>query len=407
VGLVPEQVWEDPDLPASPYGSDPTTASIGFADGHAAGSASPLTWAQAQRLRLIQDIGARQITERPSITTARYVTHKPPAAAPLTLTSPTSGATVEGTTVTVTGTTSPGAQVTVQALPTDLGTGARTVSTRAGSSGAFSVKVPIGFGTDVITASATGRDGSTGHAQVTVVGNVSGGTTNLDVTDPAGDDHGPGTYQYPTASDFKPGSYDLTGFQVITSGDTVYLRTRLATLVPTFGNTMGAQLLDIYVHTPAGTTSTAAAYPSRHYTIAAKDAWSQRIEVQGFAAPVWVDASGHQVGTPSAVVASTAADTITIALPKAAFGTPASGWSFTVVLAGQDGYSSDQARAFAATPQPYAFGVCAPGGTSSICSVDPATVPKVMDVLTPPGVQQSTELDPTRGPVVISGVPVP
>ena len=25
VGLVPEQVWEDPNLAASPYGSDPTT----------------------------------------------------------------------------------------------------------------------------------------------------------------------------------------------------------------------------------------------------------------------------------------------------------------------------------------------------------------------------------------------
>ena len=53
VGLVPEQAWEDPDLPASPFGSDPATASIGFTDGKAAGSASPLTWAQAQELRLI------------------------------------------------------------------------------------------------------------------------------------------------------------------------------------------------------------------------------------------------------------------------------------------------------------------------------------------------------------------
>ena len=40
-GLVPEQAWEDPDLAASPYGSDPATASIGFTDGKAAGSASP------------------------------------------------------------------------------------------------------------------------------------------------------------------------------------------------------------------------------------------------------------------------------------------------------------------------------------------------------------------------------
>jgi glucan 1,4-alpha-glucosidase len=51
IGLVPEQAWEDPDLPASPFGTSPETASIGFENGGAAGSASPLTWAQAQQVR--------------------------------------------------------------------------------------------------------------------------------------------------------------------------------------------------------------------------------------------------------------------------------------------------------------------------------------------------------------------
>jgi glucoamylase len=78
-----------------------------------------------------------------------------------------------------------------------------------------------------------------------------------------------------------------------------------------------------------------------------------------------------------------------------------------VVLTGQDGFSPDQARGFAATPQPFLFGVCAPGGTSPICAVDPSTVARAMDVITPAGVSQAVELDPTRGPVVIQGVPVP
>jgi hypothetical protein len=34
-------------------------------------------------------------------------------------------------------------------------------------------------------------------------------------------------------------------------------------------------------------------------------------------------------------------------------------------------------------------------------------MPKVMDTIPPAGVSQSTELDPTAGPVVIQGVPVP
>jgi glucoamylase len=76
------------------------------------------------------------------------------------------------------------------------------------------------------------------------------------------------------------------------------------------------------------------------------------------------------------------------------------------VLTGQDGFSSDQARAFAATPQPFAFGVCATGNANPICTTNPNNVPKAMDVLTPAGVSQSTELNPTTGPVAIRAVPV-
>jgi glucoamylase len=99
--------------------------------------------------------------------------------------------------------------------------------------------------------------------------------------------------------------------------------------------------------------------------------------------------------------------TIIVALPETQFGTPTSGWGFSVVLAGQDGFSPDQARAFTATPGADTFGVCAPGGTAPICSVDPTTAPKAMDVITPAGVSQAMELNPTLGPVIIQPVTVP
>jgi glucoamylase len=407
-GLVPEQAWEDPDVAASPYGSDPTTASIGFTDGQAAGSASPLTWAQAQELRLIVDLGTGRDTDTPAITTKRYVTHGAPAATPVTITSPASGATIEGGTTTVTGTAAAGATVDVSTQDTDTGAAATTVSTTAGASGTYSAPVAIGFGTNVITAVATTTAGATGYAQTSVIGDVSGGTTAASVTDPTGDDNGPGTYQYPTSSSYSAGSWDLTGFQVITAGSEVYLRTSLANLVPTFGSVDGAQLLDIYVHDPAASaTSTAAAYPTRNYTIAPADAWSERLEVQGFASPVWVNASGGQVGTPTAVVASTVANTITIALPAAEFGTPTSGWTFTVAITGQNGFSTDQAISFTTNPGAFTLGVCPVGGTEPICSLSTSAVPEVMDTVTPPGVSQDTELDPTLKPVVLQGVTVP
>ena len=407
VGLVPEQAWEDPDLPASPYGSDPATASIGFTDGKAAGSASPLSWAQAQELRLIASLGAGRNVDTPAVTTARYITSGAPGSLPVTITAPASGATLTTATTTVTGTTTPGSAVSIEAADTTTSEAATVTSTTAGSDGSFSASVPVGFGTNAITVTATAPGGqSTGYAQVTVSAE-GGGSTVLDVTDPTGDDNGPGTYQYSTAADFVAGSFDLTRFQVLSDGTYAYLRVTLRTLVPTFGALDGAQLLDFYVHVPgASSTSTQAAYASRNYTIAPSGAWSQRVEVQGFASPVWVNAAGNSVGTASALVVQ-AGKTITVALPEAQFGTPTSGWGFSVVLAGQDGFSPDLARAFTATPGAYTFGVCAPGGTAPICSVDPSTVPKAMDVITPAGVSQATELNPTLGPVVIQPVTVP
>ena len=407
VGLVPEQAWEDPDLAASPYGSDPATASIGFTDGKAAGSASPLSWAQAQELRLIASLGTGHNVDTPAVTTARYITSGAPGSLPVTITAPASGATLTTATTTVTGTPTPGSAVSIEAADTTTGEAATVTSTTAASDGSFSASVPVGFGTNAITATATAPGGrSTGYAQVTVSAE-GGGSTVLDVTDPTGDDNGPGTYQYPTASDFVAGSFDLTRFQVLSDGTDAYLRVTLRTLVPTFGALDGAQLLDFYVHVPgASSTSTQAAYASRNYTIAPSGAWSQRVEVQGFASPVWVNAAGNSVGTASALAVQ-ADNTITVALPEAQFGTPTSGWGFSVVLTGQDGFSPDLARAFTATPGAYTFGVCAAGGTAKICSVDPTTVPKAMDVLTPAGVSQATELNPTLGPVVIQPVTVP
>ena len=85
------------------------------------------------------------------------------------------------------------------------------------------------------------------------------GTKVLDVADPAADDNGPGTYAYPTAADFHAGAYDLQAFQVYDSGaDSVTFRVQTADLSPTFGSPLGAQLVDVYVHNPAGGTTSMA-----------------------------------------------------------------------------------------------------------------------------------------------------
>jgi glucoamylase len=402
-GLEPEQAWEDQHVDASTFGSDPTTASIGFDPGKPAGSASPLTWAQSEYARLALAISTGRDLETPGIVTRRYVTHGMPGTLPLTVLSPNNNENIDSTTIMVTGTTTAGATVVAEALGS-LGGAPSIASTTAAPSGDWSLQLPVGFGSTIITVTARlGR--STGYGQRTVINVALPGNSVLDAADPDLDDNGPGTYQYPTAADFRPGAFDLERFRVNEDGTNVYLQATLRNMDPTFGNTFGAQLLDVYVHNPAATsTSTGAAASSFNYAVA--PAWSERLEAQGFASPVWVGASNASLGTAQ-FNADHASRTATLIVPESTFGKPGSGWAFAVALTGQDGFSSDQARGFASTPQPFQFGVCAPGGTAQICSVDPATVPKVMDTTPPAGVSQSTELDPTRGPVVLQGVSVP
>ena len=87
VGLIPEQNWELPDLAPSPYGTDPTVASIGFVNGEAAGSASPLTWSAASFVRLAAVLAADRNVVLPAATHSRYVAHSQ-GETTLTVTSP-------------------------------------------------------------------------------------------------------------------------------------------------------------------------------------------------------------------------------------------------------------------------------------------------------------------------------
>jgi carbohydrate-binding DOMON domain-containing protein len=127
--------------------------------------------------------------------------------------------------------------------------------------------------------------------------------------------------------------------------------------------------------------------------------------VQGFGQR-YVDAGGNTLGTV-AISANPISRFITFRVPKASLGTPGPGWGFTVVLTGQDGFNPDQARGFAPTPQQFQFGVCAAASADAHCTFDPDLVPKAIDVITGPVANQSTMLDYTLGPVVLTGVSIP
>jgi glucoamylase len=138
-GLIPEQIWERPALPAMP-GGVPATASIGFTPGHADGSARPLNWALGQYIRLVADLQAGAILEQPAPLTSRYITH-PVRQAALSVLEPAGDlANHTGLTLPIAGKVAPGARVVIFAQG---GIGGATVLPPVGQDGSFRLTITL------------------------------------------------------------------------------------------------------------------------------------------------------------------------------------------------------------------------------------------------------------------------
>ena len=77
--------------------------------------------------------------------------------------------------------------------------------------------------------------------------------------DPVGDDNGPGSYVYPTDAVYKPGSFDITEFQVVPNGDQVEFRVTVNARIEDpwdsaawGGNGFSIQMAFIHISTDAG-----------------------------------------------------------------------------------------------------------------------------------------------------------
>ena len=178
-------------------------------------------------------------------------------------------------------------------------------------------------------------------------------------------------------------------------------------LTPTFGSPLGAQLVDVYVHVPgAATTSTAAANAAAQL----HDRARVRVEPADPGAGLRPalrrrdgrdarhghdhgerDLALHHVQRPEGVARRS---------PARAGASPSCSPARTASARTRRAASSRRRRTFQ-------FGVCATASADPHCTFDPGTVPKAIDVITPAGVIQSTELDYTLGPVVLQGVTIP
>jgi hypothetical protein len=223
-----------------------------------------------------------------------------------------------------------------------------------------------------------------------VVPDISDVVTAFEALDPEGDDHGGGSYTYPTDPLFTPGSYDLTGFTVGESGDDLVFS--LDVLAPVLNpwdspNGLSIQTFDIYVDTDPTTANGARRFlPGRNVSWESGSGWDRALTIEGWFPALYVAEAGGSVTETEPtfkVLVFPDKGRVTARIPKSLFGEgdPAE-WTYAVALMSQEGFPSSGVRRIRdveSSAQQWRIG----GGDGSINAT------RILDLLLPePGMQE-------------------
>jgi alpha-amylase/alpha-mannosidase (GH57 family) len=170
----------------------------------------------------------------------------------------------------------------------------------------------------------------------------------LDVEDPLGDDHGPGTYTYATDAVFGPGAFDIKRFTVGYDDNNVVFKFDMNGPVENSWNSpngLSIQTFDIYIDKDGKTGSgLRQLLPGRNAAVSAEDAWDFAIWVEGWTPAVYkpgADGKPEKLdGAQFAILADPAQRKVTIRVPKSILGDDPQNWGFLAVVCGQEGYPS-------------------------------------------------------------------
>jgi carbohydrate-binding DOMON domain-containing protein len=187
-----------------------------------------------------------------------------------------------------------------------------------------------------------------GYIQVPDIANVA---VVFEVTDPTGDDHGPGSYTYPTDAVFTPGSYDLTGFTVGISGDNAVFTFDVDSAIANpWGSPAGysVQTFDLYIDTDPGEgTGARLLLPGRNAALEEGNGWEYGITLEGWYPAIFVasaDGTTEETNPTFRVIAdSEGRVTARIPLELLGGGDPTT-WGYAVAVMSQEGYPSAGVR---------------------------------------------------------------
>lgn len=175
----------------------------------------------------------------------------------------------------------------------------------------------------------------------------------LSVVDPTGDDHGPGTYLYPTDVVFAPGAFDIELFEVGQNEDLLSMKISFRGPIDNVWNSgigLSLQTIDIYIDADPGKGSGGSILlEGRNAALEKGFGWDRAIWVEGWNQRLFApgaDGRPREITGSVRVVVDPARRTIGITVLKAALGIggDAGDWAFAVIVLSQDGYPSAGVR---------------------------------------------------------------
>ncbi len=174
-------------------------------------------------------------------------------------------------------------------------------------------------------------------------------TIILDVLDPEGDDHGPGSYVYPLDAVFQPKVFDLKRFTVGEDERDLVFTFTFYGPVPNPWNSpinLSLQTLDIYIDIdPGAGTGRRLLLPGRNASLAKGYGWEYAIWVEGWLQQIWtVNPAGElaQFKASFKTVVNPDRQTVVVRVPKEIFGKSVDlrRWAYLAAVLSQEGYPS-------------------------------------------------------------------
>ncbi|MFZ2782569.1 MAG: glucodextranase DOMON-like domain-containing protein [Rectinemataceae bacterium] len=175
----------------------------------------------------------------------------------------------------------------------------------------------------------------------------------LSVTDPEGDDHGPGSYLYPADQVFAPGVFDIETFEVAQNPELLAIKMSFRGGIDNVWNSgigLSVQTIDVYIDRDPGSGSGGKfLLEGRNASLGTGFGWERAIWVEGWNQRIFMsgeDGNPKEMSGTVRVVVDASKRTVGITVPKAALGLgdDARNWAFAAVVLSQDGYPAPGVR---------------------------------------------------------------